>query len=62
MGGAYSVLTDETDFERKDLRIRKICFIGDTGVGKTSIVRKYVYDSFKEGLIEPINEEYFVRI
>ncbi|MCK5398208.1 MAG: Ras family protein, partial [Thermoplasmata archaeon] len=28
--------------------IKKVCLLGDSSVGKTSLVRKYVYDSFDD--------------
>jgi len=31
--------------------IRKICLLGDGGVGKTSLVRRYVYDLFSDEYI-----------
>jgi len=29
----------------------KICFLGDSSVGKTSLIRKYVYDSFDDSYL-----------
>ena len=34
--------------------IKKICLLGDSSVGKTSLVRKYVYDTFDDAYIATI--------
>ena len=34
--------------------IKKVCLLGDSSVGKTSLVRKYVYDSFDDKYIATI--------
>ena len=31
--------------------IRKVCLLGDGGVGKTSLIRRYVFDSFSDDYI-----------
>ena len=34
--------------------IKKVCLLGDSSVGKTSLVRKYVYDTFDDSYIATI--------
>ena len=34
--------------------IKKVCLLGDSSVGKTSLVRKYVYDTFDDHYIATI--------
>jgi small GTP-binding protein len=34
--------------------IKKVCLLGDNGVGKTSLVKKYVYDTFDDKYIATI--------
>ena len=54
---------------------RKICLIGDGGVGKTSLIRKYVLDQFDDSYLETlgtkaskkrikykINEDYIIDL
>jgi len=38
---------------RKDI-IKKICLLGDPAVGKTSLIRRYVYDTFDDKYITTI--------
>jgi len=40
--------------EEPDLRKIKVCLIGDVGVGKTSLVRRYVLDQFDDKYIATI--------
>ena len=34
--------------------IKKVCLLGDPAVGKTSLIRKYVYDVFDDSYIPTI--------
>lgn len=34
--------------------IKKICMLGDPGVGKTSLIRRFVYDEFEDEYLETI--------
>lgn len=40
--------------EELNYAIVKICLIGDSGVGKTSLIRRYVYDMFDDKYIQTI--------
>jgi small GTP-binding protein len=34
--------------------IKKVCMLGDPGVGKTSLIRRFVYDEFEDEYLETI--------
>ena len=37
--------------------IKKVCLLGDGAVGKTSLIRKYVYDDFDDNLKPDIQDK-----
>lgn len=47
-----------TEPESENIKVRhKICLLGDPYVGKTSLIRKYVYNEFYEGYLSTIGIE-----
>lgn len=40
----------------------KICFLGDSAVGKTSLIRKYVYDIFDDSYLMTMGQRSRKRI
>jgi Ras-related protein Rab-6A len=39
----------------------KLAFLGDQGVGKSSIISKYVYDSFEDNINPTIGVDFVVK-
>jgi small GTP-binding protein len=43
----FPLKTEEDDFMVEDVDLTlKVCFLGDSSVGKTSLIKRYVYDIF----------------
>jgi len=40
---------------------RKIVLLGDPGVGKTSLVRRYIYDTFQKDYMTTLGVNFYVR-
>ena len=45
-----------------DLLPIKIILLGDTGVGKSSIIKRYIEDSFEENLSSTIGSNFLEKI
>ena len=61
----HKLIDSDDDIKEKDLKVRKllnkVLLVGDTGVGKTSIIKRYIDDTFSNQYQQTKGVEFFVK-
>ena len=49
---------EDEDYEGEDAKICKVVLLGESGVGKTSIISRFINDVFEEGIVTTTGASY----